>query len=89
MSSFCICKIYSHFFSINTCKVDILLTRTVNILTTDELAKLTMLSTTGPRLLTFQILPRNLWRVQEEVIIHAERDSGVNYNLARLTTLIH
>ena len=48
MSSFCICKSYSHFFSKNTCELDILLTRAVNILTTNELVKLTMLWTTGP-----------------------------------------
>ena len=39
------------FFSKNTCELDILLTRTVNILTTNELVKLTMLWTTGPWLL--------------------------------------
>ena len=46
MSSFC--KSYSHFFSKNTCELDIVLTRTVNILTTNELVKLTILWTTGP-----------------------------------------
>ena len=35
MSSFCICKSYSHFFSKNNCELDIVLTRTVNILTTN------------------------------------------------------
>ena len=30
VSSFCICKSYSHFFSKNTCELDIVLTRTVN-----------------------------------------------------------
>ena len=34
MSSFCICKSYSHFFSKNTSELDIVLTRAVNILTT-------------------------------------------------------
>ena len=53
MSSFCICKSYSHFFSKNTCELDIVLTRTVNILTTNELVKLTMLWTTGPWHLLF------------------------------------
>ena len=48
MSSFCICKSYSHFFSKNTCELDIVLTRTVNILITNELVKLTTLWTTGP-----------------------------------------
>ena len=47
MSSFYICKSYSQFFSKNTCELDIVLTRTVNILTTNELIKLTMLWTTG------------------------------------------
>ena len=36
------------FFSKNTCELDIVFTRTVNILTTNELVKLTMLWTTGP-----------------------------------------
>ena len=36
------------FFSKNTCELDIVLTRTVNILTTKELVKLTMLWTMGP-----------------------------------------
>ena len=47
----CICKSYSHFFNKNICELDIVLTRTVNILTTNELVKLTMLWTTGPWLL--------------------------------------
>ena len=38
-----LCKSYSHFFSKNSCEFDIVLTRTVNILTTNELVKLTML----------------------------------------------
>ena len=40
---------YSHFFfqQKRTCELDIVLTRTVNILTTNELVKLTMLWTTG------------------------------------------
>ena len=45
VSSFCICKSYSHFVSKNTCESDIVLTRTVNILTTNQLIKLTMLWT--------------------------------------------
>ena len=43
VSSFCTCKSYSHFFSKNTCELDIVLTRTVNILTTNELVNLMML----------------------------------------------
>ena len=43
VSSFCICKSYSRIFSKNTCKLDIVLTRTGNILATNELVKLTML----------------------------------------------
>ena len=46
VSSFC--KSYSHFFSKNICELDIVLTRTVNILTTNELVKLKTLWTTGP-----------------------------------------
>ena len=42
------CKSYSHFFNKNTFELDILLTRTVNILTTNKLLKLMMLWTTGP-----------------------------------------
>ena len=48
VSSCCICKSYSYFFSKNTCELDIILTRTVNILTTNKLVTLTMLWTTGP-----------------------------------------
>ena len=51
MSSFCC----SHFFSKTTCKLGIILTRTVNILTSDELVKLTMLWTTGPWYLVYHI----------------------------------
>ena len=40
---FAFSKSYSHFFSKNTCKLDIVLARTVNILTINELAKLKML----------------------------------------------
>ena len=36
-------KVTHIFFSKNTCEFDIVLTRTVNILTTNELVKLTML----------------------------------------------
>ena len=43
MSSFCKSKSYSHFFSKNTCELVIVLIRTVNILTTNKLVKLTML----------------------------------------------
>ena len=41
---------YSCFYSKNTCELDIVVTRTVNVLTTNELVKLTMLWTTGPRI---------------------------------------
>ena len=41
-------KLLTFFFSKNTCELDIVLTRTVNILTTNELVKLTMLWTTEP-----------------------------------------
>ena len=47
MSSFCICKSYSHFFSKNNCALDIVLTRTVNILATNVLVKLMMLEQLG------------------------------------------
>ena len=48
VSSFCICKSYSHIFSKNTCELDIVLTKTVNIFTTNKFVKLTILWTTGP-----------------------------------------
>ena len=47
VSSFCICKSYSRLFSKNTCEFGIVLSRTVNILTTNELVKLATLWTTG------------------------------------------
>ena len=37
------------FFQKNTCELDIVLTRTINITTTNELVKLTTLWTTEPR----------------------------------------
>ena len=51
--AFAIAKATHIFFSAkNTCELDIVLTRTVNILTTNKLVKLKMLWTTGP--CTFQ-----------------------------------
>ena len=61
VSSFCICKSYSHFFSKNTCKLDNVITRTVNILTTNELVKLTTLWTTGSRCLESQYNTDNIF----------------------------
>ena len=63
----CICKSYSHFFIKNTCELDIVLTRTVHILTTNKLVKLTMLWTTGPRTFTITVIdiivrPQTEWR---------------------------
>ena len=49
VSSFYICKSYSHLFSKNNHKLDIVLTRKVNILTINELIRLTLLWTTRPR----------------------------------------
>ena len=43
VSSFCICKSDSHFVSKNTCELNTVLTRTFNILTTNELVRLLML----------------------------------------------
>ena len=57
MSSFCICKSYSHFFSKNTCESDIVLTRTVDILTTDKHVKLMMFWTTGPSIFDWKKEP--------------------------------
>ena len=42
----------THIFSKNTCELDIVLTRAVNILTTNELVKLTTIWTTGPNSLS-------------------------------------
>ena len=63
-----ICKSWSHFFSKNTCELDIVLTRTVNILTTNELVKLIMLRTTVPRVLNFlcKILSLLSWQCFEK-----------------------
>ena len=49
--AFAFAKATRIFFSKNTGELDIVLTRTVNILTTNKLVKLTMLWTTGPRIL--------------------------------------
>ena len=46
--AFAFSKATNIFFSKKTCELNIVLTRTVNILTTNELIKLTMLWTTGP-----------------------------------------
>ena len=45
--------IFTFFFSKNTCELDIVLTRTVKILTTNKLVKLTMLWRTGTEYLSF------------------------------------
>ena len=69
MCSFCICKSYSHFFSNNACALDIVLTRIVNILTLNELVKLTTLWTTGPwpsKYLWIWMLTRKVQIIAEE-----------------------
>ena len=50
--AFAFAKATHIFFSKNTCELDVVQTRTVNILTTNELVKLTMLSAAGPRNIT-------------------------------------
>ena len=50
--AFAFAKATHIFFSKNTCELDIVLTRTVNILTTNKLVKLTMLWATGLRGIT-------------------------------------
>ena len=52
--------ICSHFFSKNICELDIVLTRTVNILTTNVLVKLMMLWRTRP--CTFKLKKMPYWR---------------------------
>ena len=47
------------FFNKNTCELDIVLNRTVNILTTNELVKLTMLWTTGPKAIVQKMSRKN------------------------------
>ena len=68
VSSFCICQNYSHLFSKNNCELDIVLTRLVNILTFNELVKLTMLWTTGPR--CFKILNLDYKRDSPQAVRH-------------------
>ena len=51
--AFAFAKATHIFFSAKIPELDIVLTRTVNILTTNELAKVTMLWTTGPWFLFF------------------------------------
>ena len=50
-------KIYSHFFSKNTCELDIVLTRTVNVFTTNKLVKLMMPWTSEPWFAELHMLP--------------------------------
>ena len=76
VSSFCKCKSYSHSFSKNNCELDTVLTRVVNILTTKELVKLTMLWTTGPwrnkkkkKWLSWDTISFDKTRVQQEILI--------------------
>ena len=52
--AFALAKLLTFFQQKYMCELDIVLTRTVNILTTNELVKLTMLWTVGPRI--FQCL---------------------------------
>ena len=54
--AFAFAKASHIFFSKNTCELEIVLTRIVNILTTNELVKLTMLWTTGPWYISGAIL---------------------------------
>ena len=61
-----ICKSYSHFFSKNTCELDIVLTRTINILTTNELVKLTTLWTTGPCLIIHEKKTKPVYHLPNE-----------------------
>ena len=54
--AFAFAKATHIFFSKNTCELDIVLTRTVNILTTNDLVKLTMFWTTGPRCVYLEVI---------------------------------
>ena len=82
--AFAFAKATHIFFSKNTCEFDIVLTGTVNVLTTNELVKLTMLWTTQPRwlqcflyrrLLTFKFTLLNIsfkWRWIFCLKLHSE-----------------
>ena len=60
--AFAFAKATHIFFSKNTCKFGIVLTRTVNILTTTKLVKLTSLWTTGPRCYRSCLPCKNQWK---------------------------
>ena len=79
----------THIFQQNTCELDIVLTRTVNILATNELVKLTVLWTTGPRSASYSRVlchgPLLLWAIVIRysdpgktfaIIVHAALVSG-------------
>ena len=54
--AFAFAKAIHFFFSKNTYELGIVLTRTVNILITNELVKLTMLWTTGPLIKVYPLI---------------------------------
>ena len=70
-------------FSKNTCELDIVLTRTVNILTTIELVKLTTLWTTGPRLSTLSMLGRPLRKHAYSNILRILPPKNENFRMKR------
>ena len=85
VSSFCI------FVSKNTCELDIALTRTVNILTTNELVKLTTLWTTGSWCCLNNwalVLFVSLWRVVAELFFHAFPCSLCDWYVKRILYII-
>ena len=74
------------FFSKNTCESAIALTRTVNILTTNELIKLTMLWTTGPCLVVSH--ESKLYHFNERIIMRCHNISinGLIRKMSQRTT---
>ena len=59
--AFAFAKATHIFFSKSICELDILLTRTINILTTNQLVKLTILWTTWPWWIFFLFLQENMY----------------------------
>ena len=62
------------FFSKNICELDIILTRTVNILTTNKLVKLTMLEQPGPVCLLEFLLNEMATIIHESFCVKSQRE---------------
>ena len=75
------CESYSHFLSKNTWELDIVLTRTVNILTTNRLFKLTLLWTTGPMIVKSHFLSNYRRRNLKKCTFGHERPAKMQISL--------